>query len=62
MKKVFLIVGLVLVTVISQGFSGSTKIKKVYDENCFRPLELVTVPSITEMRNDIMFHLLGIHM
>jgi hypothetical protein len=53
MKKVFLIIGLVLITVISSGFSESTKSKKVYDENCFRTLEIVTVPSITEIRNNI---------
>jgi hypothetical protein len=53
MKKVFLIIGLVLITVISSGFSESTKSKKVYDENCFLALEIVTVPSITEIRNNI---------
>ncbi|MFB0938771.1 MAG: hypothetical protein ACI89R_001322 [Candidatus Azotimanducaceae bacterium] len=53
MKKVFLIIGLVLITVISSGFSESTKSKKVYSENCFRALEIVTVPSITEIRNNI---------
>ncbi|MGK0127235.1 MAG: hypothetical protein ACI87F_000737 [Candidatus Azotimanducaceae bacterium] len=53
MKKVFLIIGLVLITVISSGFSESTKSKKVYGENCFRTLEIVTVPSITEIRNNI---------
>jgi hypothetical protein len=53
MKKVFLVIGLVLITVISSGFSESTKSKKVYSENCFRALEIVTVPSITEIRNNI---------
>jgi hypothetical protein len=53
MKKVFLVIGLVLITVISSGFSESTKSKKVYNENSFRTLEIVTVPSITEIRNNI---------
>jgi hypothetical protein len=53
MKKVFLVIGLVLITVISSGFSESTKSKKVYNENSFRTLEIVTVPSLTEIRNNI---------
>ena len=59
MKKVFLLIGLVLITVVSSGFLGSTKSKKVNDDNCFRPLEIVTVPSITEIRNDIMVPFTG---
>lgn len=59
MKNVFLIVGLILATVISPEFSGSNKSKKVNNENCFRPLEIATVPSITEIRNDIMVPFTG---
>ncbi len=59
MKKVFLIVGLVIIIVSTPVFSGSTKSKKADNQNCFRSVEVVTVPSVTEMRNDIMVPFTG---
>ena len=59
MKKVFLLIGLLLIIAFSSGFNESNKIEKATEENCYRPIEITTVPTITEMQNDITVPFLG---
>lgn len=59
MKKIFIIIGLVLITVFNSAFSKIEKNKRAFDINCERPTQLVTVLTLEESINTVQVPFIG---
>ncbi len=53
MKKIFLIISLFAIIILSSAFSKIEKNKRAYDKNCVRPTQIVTVLTLEESKNTI---------
>jgi len=53
MKKIFLIVSLIVVIILSSAFSKVEKSIRTYDKNCVRPTQITTVLTLEESKNSI---------
>ncbi|MCF6280543.1 MAG: hypothetical protein L3J14_09380 [Flavobacteriaceae bacterium] len=53
MKKIFLIISLFLVVLLSSGFSNSEKNNRIFDKNCVQPTQIATVLTLEESKSSI---------
>ena len=53
MKKIFLIISLLAIIILSSAFSKIEKSKRTYDKNCVRPTQIATVLTLEESKNAI---------
>jgi hypothetical protein len=53
MKKIFLVISLVTIIILSSAFSKTEKSKRTYDKNCVRTTQITTVLTLEESQNNI---------
>ncbi len=51
MKKIFLIIGLFSIIILSSAFSKTEKNERTYDKNCVRPTQMTTVFTLEESKH-----------
>jgi len=53
MKKIFLIINLFVIIILSSAFSKIEKSNRTYDKNCVRPTQMTTVLTLEESRSNL---------